>query len=122
LSTVSITYFDSDAVRRATEAHVRALTARYPEIEEVILFGSVVKGTPVPGSDVDLLIVLGTSDRPFLDRIPAFLPTGFPVGMDVFPYTRDEFERMKRDVNSFVLGVIREGVSIFRRQGSATRG
>jgi uncharacterized protein len=121
LSTVSITYFDRDAVRRATEAHVRALTASHPEIEEVILFGSLVKGIPVPGSDVDLLIVLGVSERAFLDRIPAFLPTDFPVGMDVFPYTRDEFERMKRDGNSFVLGVIRDGVRLFFRKESPAR-
>lgn len=118
MSTVKITYFDSDAVRAAVDAHVGALAARHPEIEEVILFGSLVSGTPVPGSDVDLLLVLSRSDRPFLERIPAFLPTGFPVGMDVFPYTREEIQQMTREGNSLVRGALREGRTVYRRQSA----
>lgn len=53
----------------------------------------MVKGTAVPGSDVDLLIVLTASDRSFLDRIPGFLPSAFPCGVDVFPYTRSRRSR-----------------------------
>jgi predicted nucleotidyltransferase len=102
LSTVRITYFDREAVRRALDGHVRALTARHPEITEVVLFGSLVRGTPVPGSDVDL-------------RIPPLLPTGFPTAVDVFPYTRAEIERMKQEGNRFVLGALRDGEVLFRR-------
>jgi len=116
LSTVKITYFDSGAVARALEDHVRSLVARHPEIEEVVLFGSLVTGTPVPGSDVDLLIILGSADGPFLDRIPAFLPSRFPVGMDVFPYTRAEVERLTSEGNAFIRGAIREGRTLFRRE------
>jgi uncharacterized protein len=115
LSTVRITYFDREAVRRALDGHVRALTARHPEITEVVLFGSLVRGTPVPGSDVDLLLILEDSDRPFLDRIPPLLPTGFPTAVDVFPYTRAEIERMKQEGNRFVLGALRDGEVLFRR-------
>jgi predicted nucleotidyltransferase len=113
LSTVSITYFDKDAVWRALDEYVRTLVVRHPEIEQIIVFGSLVTGTPVPGSDVDLLIVLTRSDRRFLDRIPTFLPSGFPVGVDVFPYTREELERMKHEGNHFVLGALRDGRRLF---------
>ncbi|MGH7278505.1 MAG: nucleotidyltransferase domain-containing protein, partial [Candidatus Rokuibacteriota bacterium] len=65
--------------------------------------------------DVDLLFILSRSDCRFLDRIPEFLPAGFPVGVDVFPYTRAEIERMTADGNRFVLGVLREGRTLFRR-------
>lgn len=102
-------------MRRAVEEHVRVLAARYPELEEVILFGSLVRGTAVPGSDVDLLLVLTASDRSFVDRIPAFLPSHFPVGVDIFPYTRAELERMKAEGNSFVLAALRDGIAVFRR-------
>jgi predicted nucleotidyltransferase len=115
LSTVSITYFAREAVRRALDEYVQTLAACHPELEEVILFGSLVHGTPVPGSDVDLLLVLSTSDRPFPGRIPEFLPTRFPVGVDLFPYTRDELERMQAQGNPLVLGALREGVVLFRR-------
>jgi hypothetical protein len=30
------------------------------------------------------------ADRPVRDRIPELLPGAFPVGLDLFPYTRDE--------------------------------
>jgi predicted nucleotidyltransferase len=115
LSTVSVTWFDKDAVWRAVEAHARALAACHPEIQEILVFGSLVSGVPVPGSDVDLLIVLAASDRSFRDRIPAFLPGAFPCGVDVFPYTRAEVERMKQEGNGLVLAALREGRTIFRR-------
>ena len=115
MSTARVTYFDKEGVRRALDAHVRALAARCPEIQEIVLFGSLVTGTPVPGSDVDLLIILTASERPFLERIPQFLPDRFPVGMDVFPYTRDEVERMKVEGNTLVRGALRSGVTVFRR-------
>jgi len=115
LDTVKITYFDKAAVRGALDAYVRLITALHPEIEEVVLFGSLACGTPVPGSDVDVLLVLSGADRSFLARIPQFLPSGFPVDIDVFPYTRDEIERMKRDGSGLILSALREGRTLFKR-------
>lgn len=115
MSTVSVTWFDKEAVWRAVEAHAAVLAARHPEIEEIVVFGSLVRGTAVPGSDVDLLIILSASDRSFLDRIPAFLPGAFPCGVDVFPYTRAELERMKGDANPLIVGALHEGRTIVRR-------
>jgi predicted nucleotidyltransferase len=109
LSTAKVTYFDRAPVEEALERHVERLLERCPDIEEIVLFGSLVSGTPVPGSDVDLLIILSASAQPFVDRIPMFLPTAFPVGMDVFPYTRDEVERLKDEPNSVVRAALRTG-------------
>jgi predicted nucleotidyltransferase len=97
------------------DEHVRTLAARHPELEEVILFGSLVRGTPVPGSDVDLLLILTNSDRAFLDRIPTFLPGRFPAGVDVFPYTRAEIDRMRAEGNRLILEALRDGITVFRR-------
>jgi len=115
LSTVSVTWFDEDAVWRAVEAHARALAARCPEIEEIRVFGSLVKGTAVPGSDVDLLIVLSASHVSFLDRISAYLPGAFPCGVDVFPYTRAEIARMTSEGNTLIAAALSEGRTIFER-------
>lgn len=44
---------------------------------------------------MDLCLALLESDRPFRERIPQFLPNGFPVGLDLFPYTIRELERLQ---------------------------
>ena len=57
-------------------------------------FGSWVSGVPGPGSDVDMCLVLSRSQKPFRERIPDYLPGAFPVGIDLFPYTERELERL----------------------------
>ena len=60
-------------------------------------FGSRVNGTPSPGSDVDICLVLARSDKPFRERAGDYLPVGFPVGLDLFPYTAEELDRLRLD-------------------------
>ena len=82
---VKITYFDNEGVRGAFDCYIAELVAKRPDVTRVVLFGSVARGDAVPGSDVDLLIVLTSADKPFLNRMAEFMPDRFPVGIDVFP-------------------------------------
>ena len=75
--------------------YVGELRRRYPEIIRVIWFGSWVTGLPMPGSDVDLCLILSSSEKSPWDRVPDYLPLGFPVGIDLFAYTQIEFEDLK---------------------------
>lgn len=72
--------------------YVGDLRCQHPEIVRVIWFGSWVTGLPMPGSDVDLCLILKSSEKPLQDRVPDYLPLGFPVGIDLFAYTQAEFE------------------------------
>ena len=96
LNTVRIRYCDPEKIRQAVFDHVQWIRRSHPEIEQVIWFGSWVKGTHSPGSDVDLCIVIPQSNRSPRDRIMDYLPRGFPVGLDIFVYTQDELEKLKR--------------------------
>jgi predicted nucleotidyltransferase len=87
---VVVKSIDAGAVRRATDAYAARLLAAWTEIEEIVVFGSFAEGTWAPGSDLDVFLVLSHSDLPIRDRIPRYLPGAFPVGVDVFPFTRDE--------------------------------
>lgn len=109
---VSITWLDRAAVLEALRREVRALAQARPEIQRVLLFGSLATGSAVPGSDADLLIILRSADRPFLDRIPLYTPEGCPVDVDVFPYTQDETERMLASGNAFLRRALNEGVEL----------
>jgi len=63
-----------------------------PNVLEVVLFGSLVKGNAGPRSDADLLIVPAESRERFTDRIGRYLPAFVEasVAVDVFPYTQVE--------------------------------
>jgi len=39
-------------------------------------------------------MILSDSVKRLRDRIPDYLPVGFPVGMDLFPDTRKEFKAL----------------------------
>ena len=94
-NTVVIKSIDREQIKQAVEAYVARLRQSHPEIEKVIWFGSWVSGFPTPGSDVDLCLIISASDKPRRERLPDYLPVGFPVGIDLFVYTQDEFDRLR---------------------------
>jgi predicted nucleotidyltransferase len=96
LNSVVIKSADKEAVAGAVASYIARLRTEHPEVERVIWFGSWVTGLPTPGSDVDLCLILSSSDKPMRDRIPGYLPLGFPVGIDLFAYTRAEFEQLRK--------------------------
>ncbi len=96
-SSVVIKSVDRRQIEQAVEQYTARLRAEHPEIECIIWFGSWVNGLPRPGSDVDLCLILSASDTPRHERSADFLPVGFPVGMDLFVYTRAEFERLREE-------------------------
>lgn len=91
---------------------MRELARRHPEIKRVLLFGSLAKGNAVPGSDADLLIVLAGSDQPFLERLAVYRPLAGSLGVDVFPYTEAELERMLAENNWLVREALLEGIEL----------
>jgi predicted nucleotidyltransferase len=118
---VRVRYFDKKLVEESLWSYLKEIAVKHSEVERVLLFGSFVRDESVPGSDIDLLVILRESEESFLNRIPRFLPSRFPVGVDVFPYTEKEVERMKREGNFFISRALEEGVEVFRRKNKAKR-
>lgn len=114
---MKIIWLDREVVLKKLHQVVGEMAASHPEIERVVLFGSLARGDAVPGSDADLLIILGKSDLPFLERIPRYMPSGAGIGVDVFPYTREEFELMLKEGNRLVKSALAEGIDLFPRKG-----
>ncbi len=80
-------------------------------VQKIVLFGSFAENRAVPGSDVDILIILKTDSRRFIDRILYYLDefSELGIGVDVFPYTVDELD------NPFAMTAIRTGKILFER-------
>lgn len=113
---VRITYFPKERVREALANYVPDIVSKHPEIKRIVLFGSVARGDAVPGSDVDLLLVLSSSPRPFLERMTEFQPERFPVGVETFAYTEEELEKMHAEGNWFIRRALKEGEVLFDRE------
>lgn len=101
---VQITWVDRPALLEALRKRTERLCRERPEIEEVLLFGSFARGNFTPESDVDLLIIVGQSDTPFLQRSDPYRDVFADLPFDVFPlvYTRAEVERMTKEGNEFL--------------------
>lgn len=83
----------------------------YPEVLEVWLFGSIAELRAVPGSDLDLLLIIDKSELRLIDRIERYqdLFTDIGIGVDIFPYTLDEAE------NSLVQNAKRTGLCLYQK-------
>lgn len=99
-----------DLVRAALETRAQQLLAERPEVLEVRLFGSLVKGNAGPGSDADLVIVLHDSNIAFAGRIPIYLDffVGAGISCDVFPYTKSELSRLSAEKHRFIATIWHE--------------
>lgn len=71
------------------------LVAEHPEVEGVGYFGSYATDRYGPASDLDVMLILRSLSVPrIMDRIPSYVPERFPLGVQLFPYTRTEVREM----------------------------
>jgi|SRR5438552_11845948 len=91
------------------------IAANHPEVNRIILFGSIARKDFSARSDLDLLIVLESSHLPIPERIAGFLEecSGYPT--DVFPLTEAELESRLRDGDPFWVRALREGIECYKR-------
>ena len=87
--------------REAVDRAVRALGAEVAEADDRVVrvgyFGSYAKGNWGVGSDVDLVLILESSDEPFERRALAYDLGRLPVPADLFVYTAAEWDRMSEE-------------------------
>jgi len=84
--------------------------------EKIILFGSYAHGAPTPDSDVDLLVILSSSQSPrerFLKVARSLRPRLFPV--DLLVKTPEEMERAVRSGDFFLNEILDRGRVLHER-------
>ena len=110
-NSVTVFWLDRDLVHERLQAAVDRL-AFDPNVLRVVLFGSFAGGRAVPGSDLDIMIILAHDERPFLERISAYHTcfSGIGIGIDLFPYTLGELE------NPIARRAEESGTLLFSRQ------
>lgn len=95
---------------------VRRLVAAV-EPDKIILFGSRARGDSRPGSDVDLLIVKDSTEKPHRRPIPAYESLGgLGISKDILWYTPEEVRKWARARNHVVARALREGRVLYERR------
>lgn len=95
MSSVEVRSVDFAQLRRQMDEYAAWLLRTRPEVDEIVVFGSFADDSYAPGSDLDVFIILSESEIRVWDRVPDYLPGAFPVGLDIFPFTRREVESLR---------------------------
>lgn len=82
-------------VDAAIRAWADKLTAGDRNVVAVGYFGSYARGDWGPGSDVDVVILVRSSETPFVGRVAPGDATTLPVQADVLTYTLDEWAALQ---------------------------
>ena len=83
--------------------------------EKIIIFGSCAREDADEYSDIDVVVIKNTEKR-FIERLidaAKFLDNDLGK-VDVFVYTNEEIEEMKRSGNPFIEKVLSEGRVIYQ--------
>lgn len=70
LSSVVVKSVDEARVRKAMDDYAKSLLATRAEIEEIVVFGSFLRGDFAPGSDLDVFLLLTHSERAYATAFP----------------------------------------------------
>ena len=92
--------------------------ARHYGAYDLQVFGSVARGEDNDESDIDLLVVVESSDEPKRYKrsfVGYRALVGLRVANDVVVYTKAEFETISQDLNSLACKVKNNGKRIYVR-------
>lgn len=102
-------HFPREHVYELARIIERLVAAMQPE--RIYVFGSQARGTAASESDVDLLVIVPSSDLPGYrrDQLAYEAVDLHLVPVDILVLTRDEFERRRDAATSLAATVLREG-------------
>lgn len=95
---------DAELVHKAFMKWARA-ALKNENVTRTGYFGSYARGNAGPGSDLDVVIILKQSDKPFERRRSEWDMSEIPVPVDVLIYTLEEWEKL--DKNSKMTRMLR---------------
>ena len=101
-----------DEVDRAVRRWAERVAREHPEVIRIGYFGSYARGDWGVGSDLDLVIVVERSERPFIYRAVDFPYEKLPVPVDLLVYTLEEWGKLQ---GMFKEKLERETVWVYER-------
>ena len=81
--------------------------------ERVVLFGSYARGDATSDSDVDLLVVMRTDEKPFWQSVKILQTVACPFATDLIVRTPDDLQRRMEWGDPFVREIVEHGVTLY---------
>jgi len=88
-------------VAQALKRWAEKIARERPEVIRLGFFGSYARGDWGVGSDLDLIIIVAGSDKPFEMRPSDFDTLDLPVPADLLVYTQEEWQALKPESRFF---------------------
>lgn len=116
-NSVEVTSIDRESLLRELESIAEQIGSSDPSVREVRLYGSLLTGNFTPHSDLDLLILVSSSEQGFLQRSDAYRDyfLHLPLDTDIKVYTLREVEEMRKLDNPFLRGMEEKSRLLYSR-------
>ncbi len=103
-------------VRRVTPGLLREVVRRIVRAvdpDKIILFGSYAYGQPHESSDVDLLVIMRTKQRPVEQAYAIRRTVEFPFPVDLLVRTPEQMEERLRMGDCFIREIVSRGKVLY---------
>jgi predicted nucleotidyltransferase len=88
-----------------------------PEIKRIGYFGSYARGDYTPSSDLDIIIIIKSSNKVFFKRADDYVVDNISAGCEVFVFTEEEIKRrVHRYRNGWIDTILRETEWIYEKK------
>lgn len=94
-----------------------------PEVQSVILFGSVARGQATPRSDIDILVITPNSGEErfnelmnAVDRLAAEVSGRHPAKLVPIVMMTKDFEKSIKDKKRFAADILKDGIVLFGQE------
>lgn len=91
----------AEVVLSAASAWAKAAAEQRPDLIALGYFGSYARGAAGFGSDLDLIAIVGTDNRPAMERSLDWPTEALPVPADLLVYTVGEWKRLEAEGGRF---------------------
>jgi len=102
-------------VEHAVWRWAEAVAHERPDVVRIGVFGSFARGDWGMGSDLDLLVLVADSDKPFPARASDFDTTSLPVPADLLVYTEAEWDALRSERRRLARTAEREARWLYTR-------
>ena len=119
LSSFVFRWPNARTVDQAVHRWVKQVVQQRQDVVRIGYFGSYARGDWGVGSDLDLVIVVESSDQPFQRRAAKWDVMELPVPADVLVYTQREWQSLSQQ-GRFYQTAMRETIWVYSRESKQT--